>query len=126
MKELNFPMNFKCPKCGSADRILNYLAEKERAEGLLPQDTTVGTRMEQTFLAEDGLLRSGKLCGKKIRVVQKFYDLCVKCGVEYIYLVRAEEIEIPMPPKESKLLVPKKTYPPPGAKAKNSRWGNRN
>ena len=93
--ELKSPMRFKCPTCGHKETVLATLAQREIAEGLLPKDANVGTAVEPIFLCDTQALRGGKLGGKKIRQVISYKDICVKCGVEYRYLVLVKEVEVP-------------------------------
>ena len=101
-KELTFPLKFKCPRCSSEERVVEITSAKEKTEGLLPSEGLTSTRPAQLLLAEQDKLQAGQLAGKKVRLLQFYYDICAKCGTEYLYHIKLGIEDVPgrrLPPE---------------------------
>lgn len=120
-EELKFPMFFKCPRCGSDKRILNTLAQREIAEGILKPDDIVCVTRNQITLAASDELQSGKHAGKKLRQLWRYWDNCAKCGTQYMFLAKIEEFTMPEKDQKSRLVIYKASegdlppFPGPGS-----------
>lgn len=102
-EELKFPLRFKCPRCNHDKRLLEEMAKKERAEGIITPDAPVCSAHHNILLADDvdiANYRAGKndkLKGKKLRRIFYYADICLKCGTQYTYLVELKEMTLPPP-----------------------------
>lgn len=86
--ELEFPLDFKCPHCGSDERVLQNVVDKDKAEGQLGEHIITGTiRNAHTPITDP---QKPPRPGQEALVMGIYYDLCAHCGQEYIFRVTHE------------------------------------
>lgn len=89
---MDFPLTYdKCPLCGCKERVLENIANEEKAKGKLPKDMLFSSTIPQIALvlaAPQTLLSA--------RSIVRYTDNCRRCGYEYTF--RIEHKVMPWPP----------------------------
>ena len=99
-KELQFPMNFDCPNCGSKRRIIEIIGNEEKAKGRIGQDVS-------TCLMP---LRNAVIDPRKpplftFPVIAVRLDVCADCGTVYASFINREQGSM-VPGKPPKGILP--------------------
>lgn len=90
-KPMEFPLTYdKCPICGGKERVLENIANEEKAKGKLSKDILFSTT------PQIALVLAGPQTVLSARSVLRFTDNCLCCGFEYTF--RIEEKVMPWPP----------------------------
>ena len=83
-QKIKMTKTFSCPHCGSNERLMDSIGNKEKEKGNIPQDTWTPLEMKQQLLMNPklppmiGMIRpAGVAC----------FDVCLGCGTYYCYLV---------------------------------------
>ena len=79
---------FKCPnpKCGSKERILQWIADADRVAGRLGEHVVTGAVEIQEFPVTDKKKQTPRP-GDEVSVITIGTDICSKCGTKYIFRV---------------------------------------
>ena len=81
MDELQFPLRFKCPKCGSERRIVETVMNQEKEKGKVNPNAFGCSRQTNIIVADPTKITIS------VPALIVFYDICFDCGTEYCFRV---------------------------------------
>jgi hypothetical protein len=74
---------YSCPICGSTEKFMEGMADKEREKGNISADMPAPLEMKQQTIANPNMtLITGMMCPTGVA----FFDVCKKCGTFYCYM----------------------------------------
>jgi len=82
-EELKFPLYFKCPCCGSEERIIRKVADEEVKKGKMLLTTKVSC-----FQLASAISEALPLLNLPVPILLSLFDICAKCGCFYPFEVQ--------------------------------------
>lgn len=87
---MNFPIEFRCPMCKARTRVIEEVKKELVERGKFNESTPVGSR--QTVVGVFDPLKPGLSCP----LILIIWDICAKCGTEYICRIERKEGQVSM------------------------------
>jgi len=85
----------ECPDCKVDARLMNSIVQKEVEKGSMGKDMTPNTQAKIITNIDP---RKPPLAGGRVPSGRVFYDICMKCGKEYIWRIEKGHVNIPTRP----------------------------
>lgn len=85
----------ECPDCKVDARLMNFIVQKEIEKGNIGKDLMPNTQAK-IFTNIDA--RKPPLAGGRVPSGRVYYDICMKCGREYIWRIEKGHMTIPARP----------------------------
>jgi len=82
-EELKFPLYFKCPCCGSEERITRKVADEEVKKGKIRSNTKVSC-----FQLASAISEAQPLLNLPVLILVHLFDVCAKCGCFYPFEIQ--------------------------------------
>ena len=87
-EEIQFPVDFKCPKCGETKTLCQVACEEQIKRGNIKMGTFVSIRKEAT-----PLVGPTSAIALTVPAIIVHHDICI-CGFEYV--TRVEKVSVPV------------------------------
>lgn len=85
----------ECPDCKVDARLMNSIAQMEIIKGNMGKDVVPNT---QARIITNIDMRKPPLTGARVPSARVFFDICTKCGREYIFRIEKGHITLPARP----------------------------
>lgn len=103
---------FKCPKCGSGERIAHCIMEDERKEGRMSENVKYAV-FDRTEVTVVDSTRQPKV-GDAFAIMRRYEDNCARCGTGYFFKIEYLVVHVTakLDNLASKIVMPNMPTPP--------------